>query len=106
VADKEYYVTCSYLLALMEHAGKLFLVAAHDEKRQLLGLVLQNLKLNRKTLSYKIREPFATLLNEQEVLYGTILRPSPNPFYNEMSEKQRVAKAARLAPQFATFSKK
>ena len=69
-ADKEYYMTCSYLLALMAHGGELFKVANDDEKRQLLGLVVQNLKLNEKRLSFQMREPFATLFGVKNVLYG------------------------------------
>ena len=69
-ADKEYYMTASYLLALMEHAGKLFEVADIDEKRQLLGLVLQNLQLSTKGLILQMKEPFATVLSAEKVLYG------------------------------------
>lgn len=70
-ADKEYYMNATYLVALMEHASKLFEVAEPDEKRQLIGLVLQNLKLNTKGLILQMKEPFATVLGINNDLLGT-----------------------------------
>ena len=61
-ADKEFYITASYLLRLFENAGKIFKVAEVDEKRQIIGLVLSNLELEDKNLGFNLKEPFATVL--------------------------------------------
>ena len=46
-ADNNFYLTATYLLQLFEHGDKLFEVANIEEKRELLQLVLSNLKLAR-----------------------------------------------------------
>ncbi len=65
-ADKSFYVTASYLLQLFEHGDKIFEVATHEEKRELLKLVLSNLKLKGKTVRFTPNEPFATVLKLSE----------------------------------------
>lgn len=60
-ADKEFYITASYLLRLFENAGKIYKVANVDEKRQIVGLVSSNLELENKNLSFNLKEPFATV---------------------------------------------
>lgn len=50
-ADKQFYITVGYLLAIFQHAERLFEVAEIDEKRQIIGLILSNLQLDdKKTL--------------------------------------------------------
>ncbi len=44
-ADEEYYLTSEYLLQLANRAYDLFISSEAEEKRQLLKLTLQNLKL-------------------------------------------------------------
>ena len=65
-ADKSFYVTASYLLQLFKHGEKIFEVASHDEKRELLKLVLSNLELKGKTVRFTPNEPFATVLKLSE----------------------------------------
>jgi site-specific DNA recombinase len=60
-ADEEFYITASYLLRIFEYAGKIYEVAEVDEKRQIIGLVLSNLKLEDKNLDFNLKEPFATV---------------------------------------------
>lgn len=61
-ADKEFYITASYLLRLFENAGKIYEVADEDEKRQIIGLISSNLELDNKNLDFNLKEPFATVL--------------------------------------------
>ena len=65
-ADKSFYVTATYLLQLFKHGEKIFEVASHDEKRELLKLVLSNLELKGKTVRFTPNEPFATVLKLSE----------------------------------------
>ncbi len=60
-ADEEYYVTATYLLSLVEKAESLFAVATIEEKRQLIGLVCQNLFLEGKTVHFNLKAPFDTI---------------------------------------------
>ena len=65
-ADKSFYVTATRLLQLFEHGDKIFEVATHEEKRELLKLVLSNLQLKGKTVRFTPNEPFATVLKLSE----------------------------------------
>ena len=65
-ADKSFYVTATYLLQLFKHGEKIFEVASHDEKRELLKLLLSNLELKGKTVRFTPNEPFATVLKLSE----------------------------------------
>lgn len=65
-ADKSFYVTATYLLHLFKHDEKIFEVASHDEKRELLKRVLSNLELKGKTVRFTPNEPFATVLKLSE----------------------------------------
>lgn len=65
-ADRSFYLTASYLLQLFKHGDKIFEVATHEEKRELLKLVLSNLNLKGKTVRFTPNEPFATVLKLSE----------------------------------------
>ncbi len=80
-ADKNFYTTASYLLVLFKHGDKIFEAANDEEKRQLLTIVLSNLKLNGKIVLFTPNEPFATVLKLTDRslwqgLQGSNLRPS------------------------------
>jgi len=60
-ADEQYYMTLLYVLKLVKNADKLFAVAEIDEKRQLINLVCQNLKLQGKKLVFNLKTPFDTI---------------------------------------------
>ncbi len=62
-AEDNYYITAKYLLELVNRAYDLFISSEVEERRQLLKLVLQNLKLDNKKLVYTAQKPFDTLLN-------------------------------------------
>ncbi len=61
-AEDNYYITAKYLLDLANRAYDLFLSSEMEEKRQLIKLVLQNLKLEGKTVKFEAIKPFDTLL--------------------------------------------
>ena len=65
-ADKSFYVTATYLLQLFIHGEKIFEAASDEEKRELLKLLLSNLKLKGKTVRFTPNEPFATVLKLSE----------------------------------------
>lgn len=62
-AEDNYYITAKYLLELVNRAYDLFLSSELEERRQLVNLVLQNLKLDNKKLVYVAQKPFDTLLS-------------------------------------------
>lgn len=60
-ADEQYYLTSTYILKLAKNADKLFAVANPEEKRQLINLVCQNLKIQGKKLLFELKTPFDTI---------------------------------------------
>ncbi len=58
VADEDYYITSEYLLQLANRAYDLFLSSEAEEKRQLLKLTLQNLKLRGNKVEFELEKPF------------------------------------------------
>lgn len=58
IADEEYYLTCEYLLQLASRAYDLFMSSEAEEKRQLLKLILRNLKLEGKKVEFELVKPF------------------------------------------------
>ena len=60
-ADHNFYVTANMVMNLAARAREIFDSSEVDEKRQLLNLVFQNLKLDGKNLSIDTCEPFTTL---------------------------------------------
>ncbi len=61
-ADEEYYITAEYLLQLANRAYDLFLSSEAEDKRQLLKLTLQNLKLEGKKVEFELVKPFDKVL--------------------------------------------
>lgn len=57
-ADEEYYITADYLLQLASRACELFESSEAHEKRQLLKLTLQNLRLEGNLVRYDLLKPF------------------------------------------------
>ncbi len=57
-ADEEYYLTSEYLLQLANRAYDLFISSEAEEKRQLIKLTLQNLKLEGKKVEFELVKPF------------------------------------------------
>jgi len=62
-ADDNYYITARYLLELANRAYELFKSSEVEERRQLIKLVLSNLRVEDKLVRYDAIKPFDTILN-------------------------------------------
>ena len=62
-AEDEYYITSIYLLELANKAYDLFKSSETEERRQLIKLVLSNLRVEGKLVRYDGLKPFDTILN-------------------------------------------
>lgn len=62
-ADDNYYITAKYLLELANRAYELFESSEVEERRQLIKLVLSNLRVEGKLVRYDAIKPFDTILN-------------------------------------------
>ena len=62
-ADEEYYIAVSYLLEIAAKGDKLFKYASMGEKRELIGLIGQNLYFDGQNIDFIPYKPFDTLLN-------------------------------------------
>ncbi len=62
-AEDHYYITAKYLLELANRAYELFESSEVEERRQLLKLILQNLRVEGKTVRCDAIKPFDTILN-------------------------------------------
>jgi len=65
-ADQNFYVTANMVMNLAAHAREIFESSEVDEKRELLNLVFQNLKLEGKKMLTEIREPFSTMIGYKD----------------------------------------
>ena len=62
-AEDNYYITAKYLLDLANRAYELFRSSEVEERRQLIKLVLSNLRVEDKLVRYDAVKPFDTILN-------------------------------------------
>ncbi len=62
-AEDNYYITAKYLLELANRAYELFKSSEVEERRQLIKLVLSNLRVEDKLVRYDAIKPFDTILN-------------------------------------------
>jgi hypothetical protein len=60
-ADNEYYSTANAILSIAHEAEDLFKSSEVEEKRKLINLVLQNLKVEGSNLDYEYARPFNIL---------------------------------------------
>lgn len=58
MADEEYYLTAQYLVQIASRAKELFAGSELEEKRLLLNMTLQNLRLDGKIVRYDWKKPF------------------------------------------------
>jgi site-specific DNA recombinase len=65
-AEDHYYITVKYLLELTTRAYDLFMSSEVEEKRQLIKLVLSNLRLKGETLVYDAHQPFDLILKSTD----------------------------------------
>ena len=61
VADEKFHITASTVMSLAQRARSIFESSEVTEKRQILDLVFQNLKLEGKKLALELCEPFSML---------------------------------------------
>lgn len=68
-AEDNYYLTSKYLLEIAKRAYELFKNSEVNEKRQLIKLVLQNLRIEGNLVKYSLLNPFDTIVkcNEQQL---------------------------------------
>ena len=62
-AEDNYYVAAEYLLDLSKRAYDLFVSSELEQKRQLIKLVLQNPRIEGKTVKFEAQKPFDLLLD-------------------------------------------
>lgn len=67
-ADEQFYITANMTLNLAKRAKEIFMSSEVEEKRQILGFLLQNCTLNEKTLGFTLRSPFNLILNQADNL--------------------------------------
>ncbi len=61
-ADHQYHTHVGTVLDLSRRMGEIFESSEPDEKRTILGYLLQNPTVNEKTLEFTLRKPFDTVL--------------------------------------------
>lgn len=61
-ADQNFYITANMVMNLAARAREIFESSEVYEKRELLNLAFQNLKLENKKMLTKFREPFHTMI--------------------------------------------
>ncbi len=62
-AEDSYFVTATYLVDLTQRAYELFRSSEVEERRQLIKLVLSNLRIEGKKVLYEAQKPFDMLLD-------------------------------------------
>jgi site-specific DNA recombinase len=66
--DNNYEIMTSQLLKLSKRAYELFLSSEVDEKRQLISLVLSNLKIDGENIVYDVVKPFDAIVKSNDLL--------------------------------------
>lgn len=61
-AEDNYYITAKYLLELANRAHELFISSEVEGRRQLLKLVLSNLRVEGRKVQYAAVKPFDSIL--------------------------------------------
>ena len=64
--NKDFLVTASYLLDLIERADELFRMADEGRRSKLIGFLVSNLQLNDKKLSFTVNYPFNKVIEAKE----------------------------------------
>lgn len=64
--NKNFFVTVSYLLDLLNRAKRLFELADENQRSKLIGFMVSNLQLNDKKLSYTVNYPFDLVIEQNK----------------------------------------
>lgn len=86
-AEDNYYITAKYILDLANRAYDLFVSSEVEEKRQLIKLVLSNLRVEGRIVRYEALKPFDTLLNFNDNQLGL---PSVSALRTSFLESEEV----------------
>lgn len=62
-AEDNYYFTSKYVLEIVNRAFELFVSSEVEEKRQLIKLILSNLRIEGEKLVWDVQKPFDLFLN-------------------------------------------
>ena len=62
-AEDNYYMTASYLVEFAQKAYDLFKSSEVEERRQLIKLVLSNLRIEGELVRYEVKKPYNTIIN-------------------------------------------
>jgi site-specific DNA recombinase len=62
-AENNYYITAKYVLGLVNHAYDLFISSEVEERRQLIKLVLSNLRIEDEKVLWDVLKPFDLIVN-------------------------------------------
>jgi site-specific DNA recombinase len=62
-AEQDYYVTAKYVLDLSNRAYELFESSEVEERRQLIKLVLSNLRIEGENVLWELHKPFDLIVN-------------------------------------------
>lgn len=99
--DEQYYVTVSYLLDIVARGKELFEAANPNEKRELIGLLGQNLLLDGKKVQITLYKPFDTLASCVDdstwlplldaIRTGEFAYPSVHKTYTEIRRQYNIA---------------
>lgn len=65
-AEENYYITTKYLLDLTSRAYDLFLSSEVIQRRQLIKLVLSNLRIENGSVLYDVVKPFDLIINSYD----------------------------------------
>lgn len=77
-ADKEYYITASYLLELASRSYEIFIGSEPEQKREIIALTLQNLKIKDGKLLTDWQKPFDSIfISTERHKWGDIVQLSP-----------------------------
>lgn len=64
--NKDFLITASYLLDLVNRADELFRLADEGQRSKLIGFLVSNLQLNDKNLSFTVNYPFNKVIEAKE----------------------------------------
>lgn len=62
-ADENYYLTSGYILQLVSQTKEIFESSEVEQKRQLIKLLLQNLRIKGENMLWEVKKPFDLILN-------------------------------------------
>lgn len=94
----KFYITARYLLELANRAYELFKSSEVEERRQLIKLVLSNLRVEDKIVRYDAIKPFDTILNDAD---GQLWLPAIEEIRNNILYYRSNIDKVALTDEFA-----